>query len=671
MTVSTTGSRKDYNGNGATTLFAADFYITDAAEVSALLTDIATGKAVTLAPYTDYTISNMTSSGFTATLSTAPATGQRLTLLRDMPLTQLTEYVENEDLRAETLQKDFDEAALRDQQLQEQIDRCLSYPATDTSARELPSSQARAGTLLAFDSSGNPVAGPQVASITNAQQYAELAEAAAMAIKNTYYGPLATDPTARPDGTAIQTGDLYFNTALGHMRIYDGAVWKPATTLYAPIVDTFTGDGNTKSFTLTAAPPSLSALFVSQNGFVKTPTADYTLSGKVITFTAAPYNNEPILVVNIGTGGAVETGVPDGSITYAKLATSSVTPIKMANRGAELGMRNRLINGAMLVNQRRAGITALSNGVFLADCWFVDGPQSGGFIGGPDSNNTIEEPHLYIKSTSAYSLGASDVNTLHQHLEGVNWEDMLWGTIDAKDAVLSFTVAASTAGNYGGAISNGDNTRAYPFLYYVPEGGPTRVSIAIPGDTSGTWQSGSAIGLKVLFGLAVGENSLGTAGEWANAAHCSAHGALSMLSSADNILRITDIQLESGQSATPFEYRQYGVELMLCQRYYQRYTGNVSGAILAGGSAVGTGTCVTVLPLACALRYPASAAYNNVLITDGVDNADVGGVTLVDTAHEQAATVAWTAVQNNLTRGHGYFVCANAAGGIIELISGI
>lgn len=63
---------------------------------------------------------------------------------------------------------------------------------------------------------------------TQAGNAATSAGAAAMtkaAIDSRYYPNSATDPTTRPDGSARQSGDRYFNTASSVEKVYDGATW--------------------------------------------------------------------------------------------------------------------------------------------------------------------------------------------------------------------------------------------------------------------------------------------------------------------------------------------------------------------------------------------------------------------------------------------------------------
>lgn len=98
-------------------------------------------------------------------------------------------------------------------------------------------------------------------------------------------------------------------------------------------VDTFTGDGTTTSFTLSAEPASANSILVFVQGIMQTRTDNYTLSGSVVTFTSAPDSSAAISVVHLGFTSVSRVAVPDGSITTSKLADNSVTPIKLSTGG--------------------------------------------------------------------------------------------------------------------------------------------------------------------------------------------------------------------------------------------------------------------------------------------------------------------------------------------------
>jgi hypothetical protein len=72
------------------------------------------------------------------------------------------------------------------------------------------------------------------------------------------------------------------------------------------------------------------------------------------------------------------------------------------------------------------------------------------------------------------------------------------------------------------------------------------------------------------FGLGVGSSVSGTAGSWSGSNFTSATGATSVVGTNGATFYITGVQLEVGSTATSFDYRPYGTELELCQRYFQK-----------------------------------------------------------------------------------------------------
>jgi hypothetical protein len=241
------------------------------------------------------------------------------------------------------------------------------------------------------------------------------------------------------------------------------------------------------------------------------------------------------------------------------------------------GFRNRIINGGMVIDQRNAGasITPVDS-QYTVDRWQCFLTQASKFTA--DQNAASVTPpagflnYLGFTSSSAYTVLTSDYFGFQQHIEYANTYDLDWGTANAKTITLSFWVRSSLTGTFGGALANYGRTRAYPFTYTISAANTwEQKSITIAGDTSGTW--GGAIntgGITVGFGLGVGSTYSTTAGAWATGLYLSATGATSVVGTNGATFYITGVQLEVGSVATPFERRDYGRELAMCQRYYEQ-----------------------------------------------------------------------------------------------------
>jgi len=236
-------------------------------------------------------------------------------------------------------------------------------------------------------------------------------------------------------------------------------------------------------------------------------------------------------------------------------------------------MRNRIINGAMVIDQRNNGASVSVQGytvdrfvILISQASKLTVQQNAGSITPPAGFVN----YLGITSSSAYSITSSDAFTLVQPIEGLNTYDLAWGTVNAKTVTLSFQVYSSLTGTFGGALKNSANTRSYPFSYTISSANTwTSISVTIAGDTTGTWLTNNGIGVQVKFGLGVGSTLSGTAGAWAGTNYDSATGSVSIVGTSGATFYITGVQLEVGSSATGYEYRQYQQELALCQRYYQ------------------------------------------------------------------------------------------------------
>jgi hypothetical protein len=260
-------------------------------------------------------------------------------------------------------------------------------------------------------------------------------------------------------------------------------------------------------------------------------------------------------------------------------------------------MKNRIINGAMVIDQRAAGasVTTPTTGAFTyatCDRWAYFNSQASKFTMQQASTSGAVNGFtndLGITSTSAYSVLTGDYFTLSQAIEGYNIADLNWGTANAKTVTLSFQVYSSLTGTFGGSITNNTNTRSYPFTYSIPVAGTwTTISVTIAGDTTGAWLTTNSKGMIVIFGLGVGSTYSGTSGTWAGAQYFSATGATSVVGTNGATFYITGVQLEVGSSATGFEYVNYQTSLANCQRYFCAIGGTASDNAIGAGFGGGT-----------------------------------------------------------------------------------
>jgi len=201
---------------------------------------------------------------------------------------------------------------------------------------------------------------------------------------------------------------------------------------------------------------------------------------------------------------------------------------------------------------------------------------------------------------------AGSIYVLGQNIEGFNAADLAWGTASAQTVTLSFWVRSSLTGTFGGVLRNSADTRSYPFTYTISSANTwEQKTITVPGDTTGTWLTNNGIGIRVSWGLGVGSTFSGTAGTWAGSNFQSATGAVSVVGTNGATFYITGVQLEKGSTATSFDYRPYGTELQLCQRYYYRVsTGTTSGFLSSSGQWYSStaGGVITTFPVTMRTR---------------------------------------------------------------------
>lgn len=249
MSVEIETTRVAYNGAGSTGPFDIPFYFLANSHIQAVKQDT-NGVETTLTLTTDYTLTGAgDEDGGQLTLVVALATGETLTIVRNVPLTQETNWPPADPFPAESHEDAADKIMMIAQQINDKVGRTIRQPVSDTTAiAELPIAASRANMALTFDADGDPL-------------MADISE-----------------------------------TVLS----------------FSPTTQAFDGDGTTVAFTMSASPTSASALIVRIDGVVQTPITDYTVSGTTLTFTTAPATGTGNIVVqNFGIARELNTVAVD------------------------------------------------------------------------------------------------------------------------------------------------------------------------------------------------------------------------------------------------------------------------------------------------------------------------------------------------------------------------
>lgn len=260
-----------------------------------------------------------------------------------------------------------------------------------------------------------------------------------------------------------------------------------------------------------------------------------------------------------GTLTASQIAAVNGSVITANtIANSSIQTGAVENylnsQSMNLGMRNRIINGNMIINQR--GTTSGITSGYFVDRWTLSGC----------STSATLSSSLPTGFSAGISITATAGNPIAiQKIESVNCSDL-----SGRNVTLSF---------YAKNISNA--TTLYASLAYAGSADSFGSTTTISEQNLGTLTTGwvrytytwTNLPSGVTNGLAL--NLL-----------CAGTGTFTM--------GITGVQLEVGNAPTPFEFRHYGAELTLCQRYFNSFT------VLAGGQRqwiAGYGGATSVSPI--------------------------------------------------------------------------
>ena len=267
------------------------------------------------------------------------------------------------------------------------------------------------------------------------------------------------------------------------------------------------------------------------------------------------------------------------SVNASILQTNSVENY-MATSGRPLSNRNLINNGAMQVAQRGTSNTGItSSDYYTADRWRIGINTAGTWTMNVESSaptdTEFRKSANVVCTTADSSLSASDFFNFQHRIEGQNLQGIKKGTTNAESLTFSFYVKSSNTGTYICDFRDIDNTRQISKSYTINTAHTwEKKIITLPPDTTGQFDNDNANSFVFHFWLAAGTDfTSGTLNSSAWASETDANravGQLNLANATGNYWAVTGVQLETGTVATPYEWMDFGTELSLCQRYFEK-----------------------------------------------------------------------------------------------------
>lgn len=341
--------------------------------------------------------------------------------------------------------------------------------------------------------------------------------------------------------------------------------------------------------------------------------------------------------------------ITDGSITTAKWASAN---------GQLAGMRNKIINGGFDIAQRGASFTASANNddAYTLDRWYI--LSDGNDIVDVTQNSSV------VPTNGQYAI-ALDVETINkkfgiaQIIERANCKGLIGNTV-----TLSFKAKVSSTTKL-------DNVKAAIVAW-------SGTADTVTSDIISAW--GVEGTNPTLIANATYENTPANLNLTTSYATYSITAAVDTASTNNIIvfiwsdvtdttlgdfLYITDVQLEPGSAATPFEHRPIGTELALCQRYYYRQQATGTSSFFGSATNPNTTTSqgLTTFPVIMrtaptGLEQTGTASHYQVYSAGA--NTTCSAVPVFSVADVWTAITTFT-VASGLTAGQGAFLRSNNA----------
>jgi len=232
-----------------------------------------------------------------------------------------------------------------------------------------------------------------------------------------------------------------------------------------------------------------------------------------------------------------------GDVGKALVVNSTATGVSIGTAGFNLNSSNinRIINGAMAIDQRNAGaaqtITASAALAYTADRWYAY--CTGANVTGQRITGSANNQYAYRFTGAASVTGIG----FGQRIEAANSFDLAGSTVTLGVDLANSVLTSVTWTVYYANTSDTFGTLASPTRTQISTGTFTVNSTLSRYSTQIFIPSAATTGIEIVF--SVGAQTSGT---WT----------------------IDNVQLEAGPLATPFERRNIPQELVNCQRYYSK-----------------------------------------------------------------------------------------------------
>jgi hypothetical protein len=191
------------------------------------------------------------------------------------------------------------------------------------------------------------------------------------------------------------------------------------------------------------------------------------------------------------------------------------------------------------------------------------------------------------------SIAAGDFFGIRQMVEAQNCTQLAFGNAAAKAVTISFNVSSPKSGAHTLILGNADSSRSYAADYTVAVADTAeRISVTIPGDTTGAFAADNGEGLRLIFSLLCGTDNRKTAGSWGAGIYEAGANQQNLLDNTANNFYLGDVQIEIGSVATDFEHEDIGTTLAKCQRYYFDWTATIANEIYGTGQNDNTTQCI-------------------------------------------------------------------------------